>query len=170
MSTTKSDFNDTQAQIVQAIHGADGPVVSKHIKDAIDSVGRSAVEKQLLALRDRGILEVVGSEQVHGGDPANVFALTDAGTRAARRHEFETETEIALGTRVEVADGEAADQVADLLDQVRALREKVMELDMVRDKQAERIDDLETTLDDHEDRMDTLRKQNEWLRDQLDGE
>lgn len=159
------DYNETQTKILRYLSDNPPSAPSSHIKDAIDSVTRNAVDKQIIKLRDSGEIEKVGeAEPDRDGQWApNVYALTKDGKKAAAQLPDD-----------ETADtGEASEQ---LVEQMRALREKVMDLEETVDSQAEYIDTLEAQvsdnadqLDTNEDRFKTLHDRTTALKERLDG-
>lgn len=149
MSQTHREFNDTQERIISVVNGADSGVVSSHIKDEIDTVGRTAVEKQIWNLVDMDVIEVVDERVVGGGDPAKVYGLTDEGGMAAKRICVKTEADDSTGKRA--VDPDRADS---LQDQVNAVRRKEM--------------DLRETVDERESTIAGLREELEQKQSQLD--
>lgn len=163
MSVTVAGFNDTQSRILHVIQNRDGPVVSSTIKDRVDTVTRSAVDAQLAALVDRGVIEAVDERRQGGGIPAKVYALTETGEREVQQHDITPTPPDEGPDRGPSGDEDVAAVVSSLNEQIEAAREKLIEaharideLEAVVDAHAETLDDRGARLDAHDARVSEL--------------
>lgn len=150
----RENYNDTQAKILRVLSGNPPSLMAGSLKDEIDSVTRNAVDKQIAELRDSGEVEKVGEqESAVGGWPSNVYALTQQGKKAAAQLPEESDSGVS----------------GEYVEQLRALREKVMELEETVAEHEERIDELEAQTHENEEKVEKTARGLKRVRDSTNG-